>query len=53
MDKVCEDLYKLCFCFLQILEGYREKGIISDSEYEILGKEKKLFIHDKKNKLSS
>ena len=52
MNKVQDDLFELCFRFLQLLETFREKGIISDSEYEILGKQKKLFIYQKNNKLS-
>ena len=53
MNKVQDDLFELCFRFLQLLETFREKGIISDSEYEVLGRQKKLFIYQKNNKLSS
>ena len=53
MDKIQEDLFELCFHFLQLLEIFREKGIISDSEYEVLGRQKKLFIYQKNSKLSS
>ncbi len=53
MDKIQEDLFELCIHFLRLLEMLKEKGLISDSEYEILGRQKRLFIHQKKNKLSS
>ena len=52
MDRVHNDLCELCFQFLKLLELFREKGIISDAEYEIYGRQKKLFIHEEKNKLS-
>lgn len=53
MDKVQEDLFELCFRFLQLLEFFKERGIISDAEYEVLGRQKRLFIHQEKSKLSS
>ena len=52
MDKIKEELSELCFRFLELLEIFKEKGIISDEEYEILVREKKLFIHQEKSKLS-
>ncbi|MCF6461511.1 hypothetical protein, partial [Clostridium sp. Cult3] len=52
VDRVNKDLYELCSRFLQLLELSKEKGIISDSEYELHVKLKQLFIHQEKNKLS-
>ena len=52
MDRVQNDLYEMCFYILKLLETSKEKGLISDSEYEMHVKLKKLFIHQEKNKLS-
>ncbi len=52
MDRVHDDLYEMCFRVLQLLDVLKEKGLISDSEYEMHVKLKKLFIHQEKNKLS-
>ena len=51
MDKIQEDLFELCIHFLRLLEMLKEKGLISDSEYEILGRQKDCL--STKNKLSS
>jgi hypothetical protein len=52
VDRVRDDLYEMCLCLLQLLDNLKEKGMISDSEYEMHVKLKKLFIHQEKNKLS-
>lgn len=52
VDKINEDICELCYQFLNLLESLREKGIISDHEFILHSKSKKLFIHQEKNKLS-
>jgi hypothetical protein len=52
VDRVQNDLYEMCIHFLKLLEIAKEKGVISNYEYEMHVKLKKLFIHQEKNKLS-
>ena len=53
MDTIERDLLELCLCFLELVDRLKEKGMISEAEYEIYGRQKKLFIHNEKSKLSS
>ena len=53
MDRVQDDLCDLCYHFLLILKELKETGEISEVEYEMHVKLKKLFIHQEKNKLST
>jgi len=53
VDSIRGDLLELCLRFLQLLDTLKEKGLISDTEYEIFSRQKRLFIHQEKSKLSS
>ncbi|WP_236911427.1 hypothetical protein [Clostridium sp. Cult1] len=52
MDRVEYELCELCTDFLLLLDTLRKAEKISQVEYESHVKFKKLFIHQKKNKLS-
>ncbi|HSH35190.1 hypothetical protein [Schnuerera sp.] len=52
MDRVENDLYELCTDFLLLLDSLKETEKISEAEYELHVKLKKLFIHQEKSKLS-
>jgi hypothetical protein len=53
VDTIRGDLLELCLRFLELLDILKEKGMISDAEYEIYGRQKRLFIHKEKSKPSS
>lgn len=51
MDRVQNELYKLCADFILILDQLKKSEEISMTEYENHTKLKKLFIHQEKSKL--
>lgn len=53
MDTIQGELLELCLCFLELLDKLKEKGMISEAEYEVYSRQKRLFVHNEKSKLSS
>ncbi|CCQ94065.1 conserved hypothetical protein [[Clostridium] ultunense Esp] len=50
MDRVENELYELCADFLLLLDSLKRTDKISEAEYELHVKIKKLFIHQEKRR---